>query len=151
MPVISPLPFSEYQPAKTGASSLSPRGKTAVTPVRTGPTPTFNLPWPEISVVWPTVTPATSVIAFSGPGVPSKGIPRSRARGGGAAATATDTTAGNTQPNQTVLLFMWAIVPDSSPARTAKPDFDRSGLSRGAKARKATANPGNELRRSQGG
>src|SRR5262245_27600768 len=29
----------------------------------------------------PTVTPRTSVIAFSGPGVPSNGTPRSRARG----------------------------------------------------------------------
>ena len=39
------------------------------------------MPDPEIRVVWPTVTPATSVMALSGPGVPSKGTPRSRARG----------------------------------------------------------------------
>jgi hypothetical protein len=32
-------------------------------------------------VVSPTSTPATSLIASSGPGVPSKGTPRSRARG----------------------------------------------------------------------
>ena len=36
-----------------------------------------------MSVVWPTSTPATSVIAFIGPGVPSNGMPRSRARGRG--------------------------------------------------------------------
>jgi len=58
-----------------------PRGKIAVTPVRTGPLPTTRRPSPEISVLYPTSTPATSVIAFSGPGVPSKGTPRSRARG----------------------------------------------------------------------
>src|ERR1700757_4101998 len=82
VPVISPLPFNDHQPANTPASLESlPRGKTAVTPVRTGPFPTTNLPSPEISVIWPTVTPGTSVIAFNGPGVPSKGPPRSRARG----------------------------------------------------------------------
>src|SRR5580658_836801 len=82
VPVISPLPFCANQPAKTGLFKESaPRGNTAVTPVRTGPWPTCNLPDPEISVVWPTVTPATSVMALSGPGVPSKGTPRSRARG----------------------------------------------------------------------
>src|ERR1700689_920161 len=82
VPVISPLPFCANQPAKTGLFKESaPRGNTAVTPVRIGPLPTCNLPEPEISVVWPTVTPATSVMALSGPGVPSKGTPRSRARG----------------------------------------------------------------------
>src|SRR5580704_9255123 len=82
VPVISPLPFCANHPAKTGLFKESaPRGSTAVTPVRTGPWPTCNLPDPEISVVWPTVTPATSVMALSGPGVPSKGTPRSRARG----------------------------------------------------------------------
>ena len=34
-----------------------------------------------MSVVWPTSTPLTSVMALLGPGVPSKGTPRSRARG----------------------------------------------------------------------
>src|SRR5579864_7849711 len=53
----------------------------AVTPVRTGPLPISSLPSPEISVVWPTSTPFTSVMALLGPGVPSKGTPRSRARG----------------------------------------------------------------------
>src|ERR1019366_4872819 len=53
----------------------------AVTPVRTGPSPTFNFPLPEMSVVCPTSTPLTSVMALFGPGVPSKGTPRSRARG----------------------------------------------------------------------
>src|SRR5438046_8369379 len=51
-----------------------------VTPVRTGPLPTSSLPSPLISVVYPTSTPATSVIALNFPGVPSNGIPRSRAR-----------------------------------------------------------------------
>src|SRR5271167_2764853 len=82
VPVISPLPLSEYHPANTGSKKLRfPRGRTAVTPVRTGPSPTFSFPEPEMSVVNPTSTPLTSVIAFNGPGVPSKGTPRSRARG----------------------------------------------------------------------
>src|SRR5258706_8222831 len=82
VPVISPLPFSDHQPAKTELVIESfPRGRTAVTPVRTGPLPTCNFPSPEMSVVCPTVTPETSVIALSGPAVPSKGTPRSRARG----------------------------------------------------------------------
>src|SRR5580698_4333846 len=47
VPVISPLPFSENQPANTGFDrESSPRGNTAVTPVRTGPSPTFNFPEP---------------------------------------------------------------------------------------------------------
>src|ERR1700686_3089355 len=53
----------------------------AVTPVRTGPLPISSLPSLEMSVVWPTSTPLTSVMALLGPGVPSKGTPRSRARG----------------------------------------------------------------------
>src|SRR5690349_2403035 len=82
VPVISPLPFSDHQLAKTGLLIESfPRGSTAVTPVRTGPLPTCSFPSPEISVVCPTVTPETSVMALSGPGVPSNGTPRSRARG----------------------------------------------------------------------
>src|SRR5438094_5529798 len=84
VPVISPLPLSDHQPAKTGLVMESfPRGSTAVTPVRTGPLPTCNLPSPKMSVVCPTVTPETSVMALSGPGGPSKGTPRSRARGFG--------------------------------------------------------------------
>src|SRR3984893_19097400 len=82
VPVISPLPLSDHQPANTGLFMESlPRGRTAVTPVRTGPLPTWSLPSPEMRVVSRTVTPATSVIALSGPGVPSNGMPRSRARG----------------------------------------------------------------------
>src|SRR6266403_4859014 len=82
VPVISPLPFSDHHPANTGLFIESlPRGRTAVTPVRTGPLPTCSFPSPEMSVVCPTVTPETSVIAFSGPGGPSNGTPRSRARG----------------------------------------------------------------------
>src|SRR5213596_4251588 len=49
-------------------------------PVRTGPLPTSSLPSPLISVVYPTSTPATSVIALNFLGLPSNGIPRSRAR-----------------------------------------------------------------------
>src|ERR1700736_3999659 len=52
----------------------------AVTPVRTGPLPTTSLPSPRMIVVYPPSTPATSVIAFNGPVVPSNGTPRSRAR-----------------------------------------------------------------------
>ena len=54
-----------------------PRGRIAVTPVRTLRPSARS----SISVTWPTVTPATSVMAFRGPGVPSNGTPRSRARG----------------------------------------------------------------------
>src|SRR5215467_12036161 len=51
VPVISPLPFCEYQPAKEKCCMDSaPRGSTAVTPVRTGPLPTTSLPLPEMSV-----------------------------------------------------------------------------------------------------
>ena len=47
VPVISPLPFSENQPAKTGSSTEAlPRGRMAVTPVRTGPLPTTSAPSP---------------------------------------------------------------------------------------------------------
>src|SRR5256885_1357654 len=82
VPVISPLPLSDHQPAKTGLLMESlPRGRTAVTPVRIGPLPIWSLPSPEISVMCPTVTPGISVMALSGPGVPSKGTPKSRARG----------------------------------------------------------------------
>src|SRR5437763_768320 len=80
VPVISPLPLSENQPANTGSFDPLPRGRMAVTPVRTGPDPIFKAPLPEMSVVIPTSTPATSVIAFTGPGCPWNGTPRSRAR-----------------------------------------------------------------------
>jgi hypothetical protein len=82
VPVISPLPFKLNQPAKTASVEFLPRGRMAVTPVRTGPTPTLRAPLPEISVVSPTSTPFTSVMAFHVPGAPSKGTPRSRARSG---------------------------------------------------------------------
>src|ERR1700752_5294563 len=69
VPVISPLPLSEYQPAAHGRPIPSrPRGRIAVTPVRTEV--------PPINVVTPTSTPPTSVIALSGPGSPGKVIPR---------------------------------------------------------------------------
>src|SRR5450432_3935481 len=81
VPVISPLPLSVNQAAKTASLLVLPLGCIAVTPVRTGPLPISSLPSPEMSVVWPTSTPLTSVIALLTPGVPSKGTPRSRARG----------------------------------------------------------------------
>ena len=49
VPVISPLPFSECQPAKTG-SYLRPRGRMAVTPVRRAPCRRCSVPSPLISV-----------------------------------------------------------------------------------------------------
>src|SRR5580658_10265214 len=52
VPVISPLPFSEYQPAnEKRCMDSAPRGSTAVTPVRIGPCPTTSLPLPSMSVV----------------------------------------------------------------------------------------------------
>ena len=81
VPVISPLPLSVNQPANTVSPRACPRGRIAVTPVRTGPLPTTRLPLPLMSVTSPTSTPATSVIALYFPGVPSNGTPRSRARG----------------------------------------------------------------------
>ena len=81
VPVISPLPFSAYQPAAHGTPTPSrPRGSTAVTPVRTGPEPTTSGPSPSTSVTIPTSSPGTSVIAPSGPGAPSSRIPSPRAR-----------------------------------------------------------------------
>lgn len=91
VPVISPLPFKVNQPPKLWVFIESrPRGNTAVTPVLTA------LPSGRSStrVTWPTVTPETSVIALYDPGVPSNGIPRSRARGSSAeAAIDTNTNA----------------------------------------------------------
>src|ERR687893_128520 len=56
VPVISPLPFSEYQLANTGLF-VFPLGKIAVTPVLTGPLPNTFFPCPEIIVLKPTSTP----------------------------------------------------------------------------------------------
>ena len=70
------------EPARRRPAATScPAARIAVTPVRTGPRPTTSGPRPSMSVVCPTSTPATSVIALSGPGVPANGTPRSRARG----------------------------------------------------------------------
>jgi hypothetical protein len=69
-PVTSPLPFRRCG-AANHRSSARP-GTMTVTPVRTSS--------PSTSVVWPTRTPATSVIAFSGPGSSEPiSIPSSRA------------------------------------------------------------------------
>src|SRR6266704_940162 len=68
VPVISPLPFIVNHAANTGSAESLPRGKTAVTPVRTGPLPTTSLPLPDSSVRCPTSTPATSVMASRGAG-----------------------------------------------------------------------------------
>ena len=82
VPVISPLPLSEYQPAAHGRPTPArPRGRIAVTPVRTGPSPTISGPSPLIKVVTPTSMPLTSVMAFRGPGSPGNAIPSPRARG----------------------------------------------------------------------
>jgi hypothetical protein len=81
VPVISPLPFSVNQAPNTGSLLALPRGWITVTPVRTGPFPTTSAPLPAMSVAWPTSTPRTSVIASCRPGVPSIGMPSSRARG----------------------------------------------------------------------
>src|SRR5690606_20109948 len=81
-PVISPLPLRAYRPAHTGEGSRSkPRGRIAVTPVRTGPWPVRRGPSPSMRVVMPTSTPGTSVMALYAPGRPGKSRPRSRARG----------------------------------------------------------------------
>ena len=76
VPVISPLPFSVNQAPKTASLEFLPRGRIAVTPVRTGPSPTLSLPLPEINVVCPTSTPLTSVMALLGPGkaLPDRGL-----------------------------------------------------------------------------
>ena len=51
VPVISPLPLSENVPAKTGVATPEwPRGRIAVTPVRTGPWPTTSGPSPPMMV-----------------------------------------------------------------------------------------------------
>jgi len=69
--VISPLPFCEKKPPKTGSPEDLPRGQTAVTPVRTES--------PSIRVRWPTSTPVTLPMALNGPVVPSSMTPGSRA------------------------------------------------------------------------
>src|SRR5437899_11621227 len=80
VPVISPLPFSVNHAAKTPSFDSLPRGRTAVTPVRTGPSPTFRGPSPEIRVFCPPSTPFTSVIALKQRGDPSKVTPNTRER-----------------------------------------------------------------------
>src|SRR5271156_2685490 len=121
VPVISPFPFSANHPANTGSTEFFPRGKIAVTPVRTGPVPTTNFPSPEIKVRYPTSTPCTSVIASNGPGVPSNGTPKSRARTscsnpalcapaiGAAASTTQQPTVNAASPARSVILF--ALIP----------------------------------------
>src|ERR1700735_1933769 len=94
VPVISPSPFCENQPAKTASWLALPRGRIAVTPVRTLS--------PEISVVSPTSTPFTSVMAFQVPGVPSNGTPKLRARGFSCPVTAEEKPAISRKAQQTV-------------------------------------------------
>src|SRR2546428_343782 len=70
VPVISPLPFSVNHPAKTGSPERLPRGRTAVTPVRTGPFPTTSLPLPEPSAaLQPAVRSATARVLSDPRGV----------------------------------------------------------------------------------
>src|SRR5688500_7620808 len=57
VPVISPLPFCENQAANTGSFDPLPRGKTTLTPVRTGPSPALSAPCPRTIVENPTSTP----------------------------------------------------------------------------------------------
>ena len=78
---VEPASFPKALPTKTAPGTFSwkrfpPCGSTAVTPVR--------MVSPSRSVTWPTRTPATSVMAFRGPGGKTPGArPRSRARGRG--------------------------------------------------------------------
>src|SRR5258708_30729282 len=67
VPVISPLPFIENHPAITGSVEALPRGRTAVTPVRTGPFPTCSEQSPSIIVVHTTSTTDTSDNAITPP------------------------------------------------------------------------------------
>src|SRR5262245_30301221 len=92
VPVISPLPLRVDQAAITPSLTVLPRGKITVTPVRTGPLPGTRRPSPLISVTWPTSTPATSVMALRGPGVPLNGMPSSLALGFCCAETAVQET-----------------------------------------------------------
>src|SRR5262245_13243577 len=63
VPVISPFPLNEWNPAVTALVQMSPpAGQIAVTPVRATAGVSCT------TVVWPTRTPPTSVMAFSGPG-----------------------------------------------------------------------------------
>ena len=67
---VEPASLPKAFPTKTAPGTFSrkrlpPWGRIAVTPVRTAS--------PATTVVCPTRTPATSVIAFSGPGVPAPG------------------------------------------------------------------------------
>src|SRR5260221_1593056 len=56
VPVISPLPLRDHQPANTGLLIESfPRGRIAVTPMPIGPLPIWSFPSPGMRVVWPTV------------------------------------------------------------------------------------------------
>jgi hypothetical protein len=74
VPVISPLPFCENHAPNAGrVTESSPRGRTAVTPVRTATGPALSGGRSLMMVECPTVTPFTSVMAFSGPGVPPNG------------------------------------------------------------------------------
>ena len=112
VPVISPLPFSVNQAPNTGSGLALPRGWTTVTPVRTGPCPSTSGPSPEMSVVCPTSTPATSVIALSGPGVPPIGSFRSRARGFGAwgAAVCASIAGANTIANRNAAVVAARVI-----------------------------------------
>ena len=77
---VDPASLPNALPTKTAPGTFSrkrlpPCGRMAVTPVRT------VSPW--TTVVWPTATPATSVIALCGPGVPAPGRDAEIARAAG--------------------------------------------------------------------
>src|SRR6056297_1955808 len=106
LPVISPVPLIIARPAVTLRDMSRPSGRMAVTPVRTGPLPGTTTPSPSMSVTWPTSTPSTSVMELSGPGVPSKGTPRSRARGDASARTSAGSAIARTRmSSRTVMLI----------------------------------------------
>ena len=144
VPVISPLPFRVNQPPKTGSAFARPRGKTAVTPVRTGPSPTTSLPSPLMIVLWPTSTPLTSVIAFSWPGVPSKGTPRSRARGRAPAAPARLGPAARRMISPACVVFVTSFPPGRrapAPSRRSSMRPSPRGWSRRGSGRPRAASP----------
>jgi hypothetical protein len=103
VPVISPLPFSVNHAPNTGSALPLPARVHHGDPRAHRPRPTTSRPLPFTSVVWPTSTPATSVIASSGPGVPpiSALIPRSRARGFGDCAAADAASAAAARQERT--------------------------------------------------
>ena len=76
-------------------------------------------------VLCPTVTPRTSVMALPGPGVPSNGTPRSRARGL-SAARAAEAAKRHTARNADTLRFMRESLPPAGFRRRISPSDPRA-------------------------